>query len=325
MRCSGNTPSSKNNLKGALRTRKKDYDIKSNPTTYEVGDFVYKINFVMQKGASRKQLPIYDGPFVVTRVLSPSLIEIEGKNKNKIIHHDELKICQDRYILLWIRHRRLELLSLDDTLPYDEVEHSLLGDACLNILFDDEEVVASATNQDNSSIISYLGMKSWDLHVCDRASTITHVDRVKKSNPWYNKIWLCLNVTIWSSQICFSVIFIHFVMIQNIWEKKLHLFTLFSITRHCFSLFLVGSKSMLALLPFKVTITPRHWNDKCFHRAGGDLICRFCICASHFQCIVGAQQEILCLTVHTTWLIWRVWPRSLGMSVPVWQRHHEVE
>ena len=170
-------------------------------------------------------------------------------------------------------------------------------------------------------------MKSWDLHVCDRASTITHVDRVKKSNPWYKKIWLCLNVTIWSSQICFSVIFIHFVMIQNIWEKKLHLFTLFSITRHCFSLFLIGSKSMLVLLPFKVTITPRHWNDKCFHRAGGDLICRFCICASHFQCIAGAQQEILRLTVRTTWLIWRVWlevGRSLGMSVPVWQRHREA-
>ena len=52
--------------------------------------------------------------------------------------------------------------------------------------------------------------------------------------------------------------------------KKMHLFTLFSITRHCFSLFLVGSKSMLALLAFKATITPRHWNDKCFHRAGGD-------------------------------------------------------
>ena len=32
-------------------------------------------------------------------------------------------------------------------------------------------------------IISYLGMKSWDLHVCDRASTITHVDRVKKVIP----------------------------------------------------------------------------------------------------------------------------------------------
>ena len=103
------------------------------------------------------------------------------------------------------------------------------------------------------------------------------------------------------------------------------IFTLFSITRHCFSLFLVGSKNMLALLPFKATITPRHWNDKCFHRAGADLICRFCISASHFQCIVGAQQEILCLTVRTTWLIWRVWTRSVGMSVPAWQRHREVE
>ena len=122
-----------------------------------------------------------------------------------------------------------------------------------------------------------------------------------------------------------SVIFIHFVIISKYLGKKLQLFTLFSITRHCFSLFLVGSKSMLALLPFKVTITPRHWNDKCFHRAAGDLICRFCICASHFQCTVGAQQEILCLTVHTTWLMWRVWPRSLGMSVPAWQRHREVE
>ena len=61
-------------------------------------------------------------------------------------------------------------------------------------------------------------MKSWDLHVCDRASTITHVDRVKKSNPRYNKISLCLNVTIWSSQICllFSFILLKF---QNIWEK----------------------------------------------------------------------------------------------------------
>ena len=145
-------------------------------------------------------------------------------------------------------------------------------------------------------IISYLGMKSWDLHVCDRASTITHVDRVKKSNPWYNKIWLCLNVTIWSSPICLCY-FHSFCYNFKISGKK---FTLLSITRHCLSLFLVGSKSMLALLLFKATITPRHWNDKCFHRAGGDLICRFGICASHFQCIVGAQQEILCLTVRTT-------------------------
>ena len=35
-------------------------------------------------------------------------------------------------------------------------------------------------------IISYLGMKSWDLQVCDRASTITHVDREKKNSANYS-------------------------------------------------------------------------------------------------------------------------------------------
>ena len=35
-------------------------------------------------------------------------------------------------------------------------------------------------------IISYLGMKSWDLQVCDRASMITHVDREKKNSAYQN-------------------------------------------------------------------------------------------------------------------------------------------
>ena len=36
------------------------------------------------------------------------------------------------------------------------------------------------------NFISYLGVKSWDLQVCDRASTITHVDREKKNSAYYN-------------------------------------------------------------------------------------------------------------------------------------------
>ena len=35
-------------------------------------------------------------------------------------------------------------------------------------------------------IISYLGVKSWDLQVCDRASTITPVDREKKNSAYDN-------------------------------------------------------------------------------------------------------------------------------------------
>ena len=36
--------------------------------------------------------------------------------------------------------------------------------------------------------MSDLGMKSWDLHVCDRASTITHVDDIKKVFPAISRI-----------------------------------------------------------------------------------------------------------------------------------------
>ena len=144
-------PIARSNSKGTLRTRKSDYDVKLNQATYQVGD-KNKINSATLKGVSKKLLPIYDGPFLVTRVLSPVLIEIEGQKKKKIIHHDKLKICRDHCIPLWIRRRRQELLSLDDTLPYDEAEHSLLGDAGLDTLFDDNEVVASAAHQNNASV-----------------------------------------------------------------------------------------------------------------------------------------------------------------------------
>ena len=88
----------------------------------------------------------------MTRVLSPVLIDIEGQKNKKIIDHDKLKICRDHCIPLWIHRRQQELLSLDDTLPYEEAEHSLLGDAGLDTLFDDNEVVASAAHQNNASV-----------------------------------------------------------------------------------------------------------------------------------------------------------------------------
>ena len=58
-----------------------------------------------------------------------------------MVHHDKSKHCNDRCIPLWIRRRRQELLSLDDTLPYDEEEHSFLSDSCLDKLFDDGDVI----------------------------------------------------------------------------------------------------------------------------------------------------------------------------------------
>ena len=115
------------NLKGTLLRRKRDYDVKLKQESYEVGDFVYKLNFATKKGVSKKLQPLYDGPFIVTRVLSPVLIEIENRKRKKVVHHNKLKPCNDRFIPLWIRRRRQELLSLDDTLPYDADEHSFFN------------------------------------------------------------------------------------------------------------------------------------------------------------------------------------------------------
>ena len=45
-------------------------------------------------------------------------------------------------------------------------------------------------NENIFFFISYLGMKSWDLHVCDRVSTITRIDCEKKNSAYYiNKIF----------------------------------------------------------------------------------------------------------------------------------------
>ena len=45
----------------------------------------------------------------------------------KAVHHNKLKPCDDWFIPLWIRRRKQELLSVDDTLPYDADVHSFLN------------------------------------------------------------------------------------------------------------------------------------------------------------------------------------------------------
>lgn len=113
-----------------------------------MGDFVYKLNSSIKKGVSRKLLPIFDGPFIVTRVISPVLIEIENRKKRSVVHHDKLKHCHDRCIPLWIRRRRQELLSLDDTLPYGDDDESFMDDDILRDLFVDDDTTTTI-NDDN--------------------------------------------------------------------------------------------------------------------------------------------------------------------------------
>ena len=111
-------------IEGSMRTNKRAYDKKIKEHQYNKGDFVYKIRESGKKGLSRKLLSLYEGPFVVSNVIRPVLVCIQGRKRSSYVHHNKLKPCNDRHIPLWLRRKRQELLGLDDTIPYDIAEQS---------------------------------------------------------------------------------------------------------------------------------------------------------------------------------------------------------
>jgi hypothetical protein len=113
-------------IQGAQRYQKSTYDVRAKQTSFDRGDLVYKLNVAVRKGQSRKLEQIYVGPFLVTEVLSPILYRIEGRRKSMVAHHDRLRICEDRVVPIWMRRKRHDFLSLDETIAYDEAEQSTL-------------------------------------------------------------------------------------------------------------------------------------------------------------------------------------------------------
>ena len=57
-------------LSGTLKCRKIDYDLKAVEKGYEVGGYVYKINFTTKTG-SKALFPVWKGPFLVVESSNP--------------------------------------------------------------------------------------------------------------------------------------------------------------------------------------------------------------------------------------------------------------
>jgi hypothetical protein len=109
-------------LRTQLRYQKRTYDLKLFERHYEVGDLVYRLNGASKTGESRKLKPVWIGPLVVTEVLNPVLYKVKDRKKEYILHHDRLKLCEDRNVPLWLRKMRHNLLDLDTTIGYDASE-----------------------------------------------------------------------------------------------------------------------------------------------------------------------------------------------------------
>ena len=109
-------------LQSAVAINKRDYDLKMYQRSYERGDLVYLTNPQIKTGVSKKLQSIYCGPYLVVEVLSSVLYRIRDRRGDKVVHHDRLRICNDRHIPLWMRKMRHQFLQLDETIAYDIAE-----------------------------------------------------------------------------------------------------------------------------------------------------------------------------------------------------------
>ena len=104
----------RNNLLMAQNRQKKDYDTRApvRERTFDVGDLVYIRNSGRVLGQSKKLLPIWKGPFVITKVVSRFLYRIAGRKREYVKHHDKLRICKDRNIPLWVIRKQQSIIDL---------------------------------------------------------------------------------------------------------------------------------------------------------------------------------------------------------------------
>ena len=91
--------------------KKKMYEVTSKVQSFDVEVLVYRRNSVVKLGQSRKLNPVFSGPYLVTEVLSPYLYRVQGHKKRLVLHHDRLKLCEDRAVPFLVNRRRRSLLQ----------------------------------------------------------------------------------------------------------------------------------------------------------------------------------------------------------------------
>ena len=131
------------------KRQKKEYDMKLNQHHYDTGDLVYEVNSATKVGCSQKLEKIWNGPFLITKVLSPILYVIQGRRRSKVVHHDRIKQCSDRDIPLWMTRMRNNFLAGEEWV--DDVELPEEG-FNLDKLFGNHEV-EHVTDEDSDEVL----------------------------------------------------------------------------------------------------------------------------------------------------------------------------
>ena len=127
--------------------QKNDYDLRVNEHLYHPGDFVYLRDHSSKKGRSPKLQSIWKGPFLVVRSQHP-VYGIQTRKKEKFVHHDNIKMCEDRQIPLWLRRARNRLWASEIVINPSDIP---IGGTAVESLDDTGEEGLSAEAKQTSS------------------------------------------------------------------------------------------------------------------------------------------------------------------------------
>lgn len=150
----------RDNLGEAQLRQKRTYDIKSNTRSYEVGDVVYMVDTSSKVGQSKKLRKPWIGPFVIVYKFNHVLYRIQGKKENKVVHHDRLKLCQDRDLPLWLKRLRHSVLHPEPNDKESKLQNQVQEELPQSSSYEDDAVGLTNEGHENEP--------SNDLEICQR-------------------------------------------------------------------------------------------------------------------------------------------------------------
>ncbi|VDH98113.1 Hypothetical predicted protein [Mytilus galloprovincialis] len=88
---------------------KQAYDLRVVAHQYKVGDVISKLDTASLPGKCKKLNPMWRGPGVILKRISPYLYKVKMKKALTTVNHDRLKLCRDRELPAWVNRAIVEL------------------------------------------------------------------------------------------------------------------------------------------------------------------------------------------------------------------------
>ena len=97
----------------------------------------------------------HHGKVLITAVKPPVLYQIKDRKSESWIHHDRLKLCEDRELSIWLKHQRNELMN--ETVENEEFDLTgLYEEDAAAMSASDTLMSPTGSDQDNAIASAFL-------------------------------------------------------------------------------------------------------------------------------------------------------------------------